>query len=186
MLVISVVYPGCAIPVAWKVVGALEKGAWKPHWLNLLEQLTGSVPEHWMVLVMSDRCLYAPWLYAKIVSMGWHPFMRINKQSNFRPQGETKFRSLATAAPSVGSASCAQVECFSGEVSRLQCTLLARCDEGYEEVWLIVTDLAPEQATAVWYGMRRRIEGGFKDTNAVAGVGIRPRWSILSEPNARG
>ena len=29
VLVISVVYRGCAIPVAWKVVGALEKGTWK-------------------------------------------------------------------------------------------------------------------------------------------------------------
>jgi hypothetical protein len=164
VLVISVVYRGCAIPVAWKVVGAEQKGAWKPHWLKLLEQLAGSVPEHWTVLVMSDRGLYAPWLYAKIMELRWHPFMRINKQGNFRPQGEAMFRSLATAAPSVGSGWCGKVDCFSGEVSRLQCTLLARWDEGYEEVWVIVTDLAPAQATAVWYGMRSWIEGGFKDT----------------------
>jgi Transposase DDE domain len=164
VLVISVVYRGCAIPVAWKVVGAEQKGTWKPHWLKLLEKLAGSVPEHWTVLVMSDRGLYAPWLYAKIVELRWHPFMRINKQGNFRPQGEAKFRSLATAAPSVGSGWCGKVDCFSGEVSRLQCTLLARWDEGYEEVWVIVTDVAPAQATAVWYGMRSWIEGGFKDT----------------------
>src|SRR5437763_11385837 len=164
VLVISVVYRGCAIPVAWKVVGALEKGAWQPHWLRLLEKLTGSVPTHWTVIVMSDRGLYAPWLYAKIVSLGWHPFMRINKQGHFRPKGEGKFRSLATAAPQVGSAWCGAVDCFSVEGSRLPCTLLARWDEGYEEVWLIVTDLAPAQATAVWYGMRSWIEGGFKDT----------------------
>jgi Transposase DDE domain len=164
VLVISVVYRGCAIPVAWKVVAAPQKGAWKPHWLKLLEQLAGSVPEHWLVIVMSDRGLYASWLYAKIVSLGWHPFMRINKQGHFRPQGETKFRSLATAAPSVGSAWCGQVDCFAGEVSRLHCTLLARWDEGYEEVWVIVTDLVSAQATAVWYGMRSWIEGGFKDT----------------------
>jgi len=164
VLVISVVYRGCAIPVAWKVVGAEQKGTWKPHWLKLLEKLAGSVPEHWTVIVMSDRGLYAPWLYAKIVSLGWHPFTRINKQGNFRPQGEARFRSLATAAPSVGSGWCGKVDCFSGEVSRLQCTLLARWDEGYEEVWVIVTDLAPAQAAAVWYGMRSWIEGGFKDT----------------------
>lgn len=164
VLVVSVVYRGCAIPVAWKVVGAEQKGAWEPHWMKLLTQLEERVPAHWTVLVMSDRGLYAPWLYAKIVSMGWHPFMRINKQGNFRPHGEATFRSLATAAPEVGSAWCGVVECFSGEVSRLQCTLLARWDEGYEEVWLIVTDLAPAQATAVWYGMRSWIEGGFKDT----------------------
>src|SRR6266699_2473383 len=62
VLCISVVYRGCAIPVAWKVVGAEEKGAWQPHWLALLQHLAGSVPEHWRtVLVMSDRGLYAPW-----------------------------------------------------------------------------------------------------------------------------
>ncbi len=164
VLVISVVYRGCAIPVAWKVVGAEQKGAWEPHWLNLLEKLAGCVPEHWTVIVLSDRGLYAPWLYAKIVELCWHPFMRINKQGHFRPLGEGTFRSLASAAPVVGSAWCGTVDCFSQEKSRLRCTLLARWDEGYEEVWLVVTDLAPEQATVVWYGMRSWIEGGFKDT----------------------
>ncbi len=115
-----------------------QKGAWQPHWLKVLTKLAGSVPEHWMVIVTLDRGVYAPWLYAKIVSLGWHPFMRINTQGNFRPQGAGKFRSLATAAP--------EVDCFSGEISRLQCTLLARWDKGYEEVWLIVTDLTPAQA----------------------------------------
>lgn len=166
VLCMSVVYRGCAIPVAWKVIGAEQKGPWQPHWLKLLEQLAGSVPEHWTVIVMSDRGLYAPWLYAKIVSLGWHPFMRINKQGHFRPKGEGTFRSLATAAPEVGTAWCGEVACFSQETSRLQCTLLARWDQGYEEVWLIVTDLAPAQATVVWYGMRSWIEGGFKDTRA--------------------
>src|SRR6266513_3373172 len=54
VLAISVVYRGCAIPVAWKVVGAEEKGAWQPHWVSLLQQLAGSVPQHWTVIVMSD------------------------------------------------------------------------------------------------------------------------------------
>ena len=76
VLVISVVYRGCAIPVAWKVVGAEQKGAWEPHWLKLLEKLEDRIPQHWTVIVMSDRGLYAPWLYAKIRSLGWHPFMR--------------------------------------------------------------------------------------------------------------
>jgi hypothetical protein len=169
VLVISVVYRGCAIPVSWKVVGAEEKGSWEPHWLGLLKSLVGSVPEHWTVIVMSDRGLYAPWLYTKIVSLGWHPFMRINKQGHFRPVGEGHFRGLSTAAPTVGSAWCGAVDCFSQEKSRLRCTLLARWEEGYEEVWLIVTDLEPEQASAVWYGMRSWIEGGFKDTKRGGG-----------------
>src|SRR2546425_4633123 len=96
---------------------------------------------------------------------------QLNKQGNFRPKGEGKFRSLSTAAPEVGSAWCGVVDCFSGETSRLQCTLLARWDKGYEEVWLIVTDLEPAQATAVWYGMRSWIEGGVKDRSEERRVG---------------
>jgi hypothetical protein len=164
VLCISVVYRGCAIPVAWKVVAAEEKGSWQPHWIGLLKELRGSVPTDWLVIVMSDRGLYAPWLYEYIMSVGWHPFMRINKQGNFRPVEEAKFRGLATAAPTVGRSWCGEVECFSEPKSRLRCSLLACWDEGYEEVWLVVTDLAPEQATVVWYGMRSWIEGGFKDT----------------------
>ena len=33
VLAISVVYRACAIPVAWVVLPATAKGAWKPHWL---------------------------------------------------------------------------------------------------------------------------------------------------------
>src|SRR5258708_12312654 len=90
--------------------------------------------------------------------------MRINKQGNFRAKGEGKFRSLATAAPTVGSAWCGKVDCFSQETSRLQCTLLARWDEGYGEGGLIVTDLAPAQPTAGWYGIRGLEQSGFKQS----------------------
>ena len=103
VLVISVVYRGCAIPVAWKVVGAEQKGAWQPHWLKLLERLEDKVPAHWTVIVMSDRGLYAPWLYAKIVSLGWHPFMRINSGGNFCPDGKTQFLPVKSFAPKEGT-----------------------------------------------------------------------------------
>ena len=45
---------------------------------------------------------------------------------------------------------------------RLECTLLACWEEGYEEPWFLVTDLAPDQAEVLWYGMRSWIEGGYK------------------------
>ncbi len=61
VLCISVVYRGCAIPVAWKIVGAEEKGSWQPIWISLLSHLQASVPSTWTVLVLTDRGLYAPW-----------------------------------------------------------------------------------------------------------------------------
>jgi hypothetical protein len=59
VLTSSVVYRGCAIPVAWVVLPACRKGAWRPHWEALFDPLAGSVPADWTVLVMADRGLYA-------------------------------------------------------------------------------------------------------------------------------
>ena len=163
VLAISVVYRGCAIPVAWTIVEATRKGAWRPHWHALFDQLHGSVPTDWTVLVLADRGLYARWLFAHIVKRGWHPFLRLNLGGNVRPAGAATFRPLATLVPHSGSAWCGRVTCFSSPKSQLPCTLLARWDAGYQEPWLIATDLAPEVAEAAWYGMRSWIEGGIKD-----------------------
>jgi hypothetical protein len=78
VLCISVVYRGCAIPVAWKIVPATAKGAWKEPWLALLDQFQGLVPAGWSVIVLADRGLYAKWLFAGIRKLGWHPLLRIN------------------------------------------------------------------------------------------------------------
>jgi Transposase DDE domain len=163
VLTISVVYRGCAIPVAWVVLPACRKGAWRPHWEALFDHLAGSVPAAWTVLVLADRGLYARWLFQHLVKRGWHPFLRINRGGNVRPQHAATFRPLATLVPRVGSTWSGRVTCFSGQQSQLDCTLLARWDVGYTEAWLIVTDLAEQAAEAAWYGMRTWIEGGFKD-----------------------
>jgi hypothetical protein len=163
VLAISVVYRGCAIPIAWVVVEATRKGAWRPHWEALFDHLTGSVPADWAVLVLADRGLYARWLFQHIVKRGWHPFLRLNLGGNVRPDSSATFRPLATLAPHIGSTWCGRVTCFSSKESQLPCTLLVRWDAGYAEPWLIATDLAPEVAEAAWYGMRSWIEGGFKD-----------------------
>ena len=43
VLCISVLYRGCAIPVAWKVLREGEKGAWEPYWKALFTALQGQV-----------------------------------------------------------------------------------------------------------------------------------------------
>jgi hypothetical protein len=162
VLSISIVYRGCAIPVAWTVLLANLPGAWKPHWLKLLAHLEQSVPGDWFVLVMADRGLYAKWLYQEILRLGWHPFLRIKMDGTYRRQGETSFRPLRLAIPRVGRAWSGQVTCFRNRP--LHCTLVARWDAPHADPWLIVTDLPPEQADVCWYAMRAWIEAGFKDT----------------------
>ncbi len=59
VLTVSVLYQGSAIPVAWVVRRACAKGAWRPHWLRLLRQVSAWVPDDWEVLVMADRGLFS-------------------------------------------------------------------------------------------------------------------------------
>src|SRR3954471_25061962 len=66
VLASSVVYRGCAVPVAWSVLPAGEKRAWRPEWERLLGPLRGTVPADWTVIVLADRGLYARWLFATI------------------------------------------------------------------------------------------------------------------------
>jgi hypothetical protein len=79
VLAISVVYRGCAIPVAWN-----KKGSWQPYWEHLFRLIKVAIPEDWFVLVLADRGLYAEWLF-KLIK---HPFLRINAQGFFRPEGD--------------------------------------------------------------------------------------------------
>lgn len=164
VLAISVVYRGCALPVAWCVVGAGKPGQWKPDWLALFDCLAGSVPPDWTVIVLADRGLYARWLYQQIQQMGWHPFLRVNLGGKARPKGTDTYHWLATFVPVVGYRWCGEVRCFTEASSRLDCTLLACWDAEYKDPWLILTDLLPTQADVAWYGMRAWIECGFKDT----------------------
>lgn len=163
VLVVSVVYRGCAIPVAWVVVPTAKKGAWRPHWEDLLTLLRDSVPADWTVLVLADRGLYARWLYRQIVAVGWHPFLRINQGGQFRPVGQAGFRALSTALPRMGAQWCGLIECFATPSCRLRCTLVACWSPAHADPWLVLTDLPPEVAQVAWYGMRTWIEGGFKD-----------------------
>jgi hypothetical protein len=163
VLAVSVVYRGCALPVAWSVVYETQPGAWKPHWLALLGELEGCLPTSWTVIVLTDRGLYAKWLYQAIQQRGWHPFMRLNNQGTVRPQGEMRFRPLKGMVTRGGPDWSGEVDCFVTPAARLPCTLLASWDPVYTDPWLIVTDLAPHAASVTWYGMRTWIEAGFKD-----------------------
>jgi hypothetical protein len=63
VLAVSLVYRGCALPVAWVIVSATAAGSWQDHWLDLLDLLAPAVPAEWQVLVLTDRGLYAKWLF---------------------------------------------------------------------------------------------------------------------------
>lgn len=162
VLVVSVLYRGCAVPVGWVVLPGNEPGRWRPHWLSLLRHLWHAVPCSWTVVVLADRGLYAPWLYRRICRLGWHPLLRINAGGTFRPAREATFRPLISFVPRPGSLWHGTGTAFKKPENHLRCTLLACWAEQACEPWLVLTDLAPTEATIAWYRLRMWIEHGFK------------------------
>ena len=164
VLVISVLYRGCAIPVAWTVLPATEKHAWRGEWLRLLRQVRAAVPRRFFVIVLADRGLYARWLFRRIVRLGWHPLLRSNTGGTFRPAASAHNQPLRELVPQSETQWVGAGTAFQGPRRRLNCTLLARWDAGYTDPWLLLTDLAPSAGDACWYGLRAWIEQGFKIT----------------------
>lgn len=163
VLAVSVVYRGCALPVAWTIVRGTEAGSWQPHWLGLLALLRPALPQCWRVLVLTDRGLYARWLFSAIRQQGWHPFMRINHQGQYRRVRAKRWQSLKALVCPNGQVWAARVVCFKSADRQLPCTLLACWQPTYADAWLIVTDLPIPQAQIACYGWRAWIEAGFKD-----------------------
>lgn len=161
VLSISVLYAGCAIPVAWQVLPANQPGAWRPHWLALLAQLQQQVPADWQVLVLADRGLFADWLFGAIQALHWHPFLRINTDGQCQRPGHSQFQPLLSLLPAKGQTWSGAVVCF--KKSRLAATLLLHADDGHAHPWLILTDLPPDVARIAWYSLRAWIEAQFKD-----------------------
>jgi hypothetical protein len=164
LLAVSVLYNGCAFPVAWKILPAAAKGQWKPHWLGLLEAIKGALPAGWLVVLLADRGLWARWLCHKAQELGWHPLMRINNGGHFRPDGQAAFVPLVRLVPQVGRSWRGRGTAFSTPSRQVAGTLLGWWGEGHKEPWLILSDLDPQQGDASWYALRGWIEQGFKDS----------------------
>jgi hypothetical protein len=177
VLAISGVYRGCAIPVAWTVLAATAKHAWRREWLRLLRQVRRAGPRTWTVLVLADRGLYARWLFRRITRLGWHPFLRINTGGTFRPQGQVRGVPLKTLGPQPGTTWQGTGIAFKGRHRQLHCTLLACWEAGYKDPWWLLTELPPEASTACWYGLRAWIEQGFKITKRAAWQWQRPQMT---------
>lgn len=162
VLAISVLYRGCAVPVAWKVLPATEALAWEPHWKTLLSHFQQAVPAEWNVIVLGDRGLYAKWLFETITALGWHPLLRVNNGGKFRPKGWYHWVALSDLVPQEGRRWQGRGTAFKSYYGQMDCTLLAWWGEGHSDPWLVLTDLPPEAADVCWYGLRAWIEQGFK------------------------
>ncbi len=145
VLCISVLYGGIGIPVAWKVLVGNQPEAWHPHWCWLLERLKEAVGPDWEVVVLSDRGLESPRLFAAIRALDWHPLMRVKGGSKFRPRGWHGWYWLRDFLRRPGGRCALAGEAYKG--APFACTLLACWEEGHAEPWLLLTVLPPAAGT---------------------------------------
>lgn len=178
VLAVSVVYQGCAIPVAWHVRRADQKGSWNLHWRRLLRHVLRALGEGWDVTVLSDRGLESGWLFRAIVRLGAHPLMRVKAEGTFRPDGWRKAWRLGRFAAAAGRRWAGRGVAYQRD-ARLACTLLACWEAEHAEPWLLLTDRDPAAANPAWYGFRAWIEQGFK---VVKGGGWQWQRSRVTDP----
>ncbi len=166
VLSVSVVFRGSALPVAWKIMRANTGGEWIGPCRRLFERLAEvALPPEQTVLVLTDRGLQSRRIFKAITEQGWHPVMRLTRLGMWQEQGQTHWRSLEKILSGPGSYYLGQGQLF--KTDPLACTLLALWQEGYDQPWLLMTDLTPAQCrkanlSASCYGLRSWIEQGFR------------------------
>jgi Transposase DDE domain len=178
VLTVSVLYRGCAIPVAWHVLPANRQGAWVPPILALLGRLAPAIPAERAVIVQTDRGLWSNRLWDGIGALGWHPLMRLQLAATFAPVGRRRV-GVRALVPGAGHAWVGAGTAFKDRATRRAGTLLVVWDPDHADPWVLLTTLPPAEVGAVWYGLRMWIEFGFR---ALKGLGWRWERTRRTDP----
>ncbi len=168
-LTVSLLYRGCAIPIAWQILPANTKGKWLPHILRLLRLIKPEIPANLRVLVMADRGLWSPRLWKRIRDLKWHPLLRLQLGVTFQPVGEGR-RPARELVSGPGHAWIGYGTAFKDAKVRRKGTLVVVWGEGQKEPWVLFTDLPTDKVGVWWYSLRLWIELGFR---ALKGMGFK-------------
>jgi hypothetical protein len=178
-LTVSVLYRGCAIPIAWHILPANQEGAWMEHILRLLRLIRRQLPANLRVLVMADRGLWSSRLWKRIRDLGWHPLPRLQNTITCQPIGQHRqpARKLVT---SPGQAWVGRATVFKDRRKQRTGTLVVVWGQDEKEPWVLLTDLPPETVGVWWYSLRVWIELGFR---ALKGVGWQWQKTRRTDPD---
>ncbi|MGI8552164.1 MAG: hypothetical protein ACR2PL_15485 [Dehalococcoidia bacterium] len=134
-LVISVLYRGCAIPVAWQILPANQEEPWLPHLVRLLGELKPAMPRSWQVVVLTDRGLWSPALWDAIREQGGHPLGRVRTDATVQPQGG-KRQPVRALVPSPGQAWVGKGVASKHAPVRRPATLIVIWAHGQKDPWV--------------------------------------------------
>lgn len=177
-LVVSVLYRGSALPVAWVILPGNAPGPWLGPILRLLRRLRPAVPPGLTVLVLADRGLWSPRLWKRVRDLGWHPLLRVQGRVTFTPEGGTRCPARELVRP--GEAWVGRGRLGAPHKGRQRTvTLVAVWTAVQREPWAVVTDLPPARVGVSWYALRMWVELGFR---ALKGVGWQWQHTRRTDP----
>lgn len=144
-LVISVLYRGSAIPVAWVILPANTPGAWMSPILRQLRQLRPAIPTSMRVVVLADRGLWSPRLWKRIRDLGWHPLLRVQKHITFTPNGAERVQAQCLVNPGEAWIGRGRLGAPTARRGQRTVTLVVVWLQEQKEPWVVVSDLPPRQ-----------------------------------------
>ena len=161
-LVISVLYRGRAIPIAWHVLPGNQPGAYLPPLLQLVDLLAPATRHLRLVTLAADQGLWSPVLYEHVRAAGWHPLSRVRRSTQVWVGRQRRVRA-DQLVPGPGHAWVGRARVHKDAQRQRRLTVIVLWATGYDEPWVVVTDLPPDAVGVAWYALRYWIELGFRD-----------------------
>jgi hypothetical protein len=161
VLVISVLYRSCAIPVAWHVLPGNQQGAWIAPLVTLLQTLQPAVPRRLRVLVLADRGLWSPRLFRQLKAQRWHPLLRVQRDVRVWLRRGRQCAAYQLT-PQVNQAWVGRAIVHQERARRLGVTVVVLWEDHHDGPGVLLTDLPPKVVGVRWYGLRMWIECGFR------------------------
>ncbi len=169
----TIVYLGLMVhhrilPLAWKIMP--QQTTWEQGQWELVGKLFAQVAPFFPAAnctLLADRGLSCLELIRICQSVHWHYVLRISQEHLVRRQ----FKRGCTPWQSVGQFVFKEGQQWYGKgviwKEHSFAASLAVCWEpGYEEVWIVISDLPPARKLIKMYGWRMRVEATFQDTKS--------------------
>ncbi len=175
-LLVSVVYQGRALPIAWTVIKGTKGHFPATTHLALLEQVQALVPAEATVIVLGDGEFDGTALQATVTSYGWAYVCRTAKNTLLVTQGEQLH---------FGDLLLARGDCLGLPESRVTAEqygpilAIGIWDQDHDEPLYLVTNMELAEEACFWYRKRFRIETFFSDQKS---RGFQLHKSHLADP----
>jgi hypothetical protein len=177
-LVMSLVYAGRALPIAWLVVEGQKGHLGQDLHLQLVEMVQALLPSEAKVTLLGDGEFDGTFLQETVREYGWQWVVRTAKNSVYLSPVSKKWHSFSEWKLRPGSMVVRQRIGFSGE-GWGPVTAIGVWDKGFKEPLYLITSLKDAQAATALYLKRFRIETFFSDQKS---RGFRLEKSHLDDP----